>query len=89
MSYFNEEQQAYMQELSRIPEDQRCFCGWDRFGQCYNCNRDGEFMNAKTLSDRRKLECPDCGNYPYNETLQITHRMGCKRTATEQESQHK
>jgi len=37
VSYFNREQEAHMDELARIPLDQKCFCGWYRLGQCPNC----------------------------------------------------
>lgn len=34
--YFNEEQEAHMRELGRIPREHRCVCGWYRLGQCPN-----------------------------------------------------
>jgi hypothetical protein len=37
MSYFNEEQQAYMRELAAMPAESKCDCGWYRRGQCQNC----------------------------------------------------
>lgn len=76
MSYFNSEQEDYMRSLAAIPETERCFCGWDRFGECYNCKRDS-FATGKTLADRRSLECPHCGNYQHREGGTITHRIGC------------
>ena len=39
MSLFNEDQEAYMDSLSRMADEVRCYCGWYRFGECYNCNR--------------------------------------------------
>jgi hypothetical protein len=33
-SYFNEEQQAYMDYIFRVPRDQRCSCGWYLLGEC-------------------------------------------------------
>lgn len=34
MSYFNEEQQEYMEMLSKIPAEEKCECGWYRKSEC-------------------------------------------------------
>lgn len=61
MSYFNKEQEAYMQYLSTIPRDQRCFCGWFKFGLCPTCPKD------KTNADKC-LTCMGVGNC-WNESI--------------------
>ena len=37
MSYFNEDQQDYMEDLSKLPSIELCKCGWYRRGECPNC----------------------------------------------------
>ena len=73
MSYFNEEQQAYMRSLSKIPLEQRCYCGWFALGECPHCP---EELTAAHKVERR---CPSCHNYPPATDLSrpITHRIGC------------
>lgn len=34
MSYFNEHQESYMDDLARIPLAGRCWCGWAKAGEC-------------------------------------------------------
>lgn len=38
---FNEDQRSWMKYLASLPKEKKCPCGWDRRGECYNCNRDG------------------------------------------------
>lgn len=38
MSMFNDYQRDWMECLSRMPREDKCRCGWDRKGECYNCN---------------------------------------------------
>lgn len=58
MSYFNSEQEAYMESLARMPLSARCFCGWDRAGKCDICNRRYPDL---TCADKC-LECSGIGN---------------------------
>lgn len=81
MSYFNEDQQAYMASLAATPDEERCYCGWDRFGECYNCKQD-EFTKTRTRADRVKLSCPHCGNYPSREGQEISHNIKCPTRTT-------
>lgn len=39
MSYFNSEQEDYLKSLSKIPDYKRCWCGWYKVEECYNCNK--------------------------------------------------
>lgn len=58
-SYFNEEQQAHMRELAKIPREERCASGWHRTGQCGSrpCERRRICENCKvTHSDPSR--CP-------------------------------
>ncbi len=54
MSYFNSEQEDYINSLSKIPANEKCWCGWYIFGECYNCKL-GKYAE-KTLQDRLNLE---------------------------------
>lgn len=51
--YFNEEQEAHMAWLATIPPNERCWCGWDRLGDCSNCNKSHA---GKTRIDRHEAE---------------------------------
>lgn len=46
MSYFNSDQEAYMESLAKITPKEKCWCGWDRFGHCHNPNCKPELTNA-------------------------------------------
>lgn len=69
MSSFNSEQQSYMNYLASLPPETRCWCGWYKVGECYNCKRDGH--EGKTRVDRLALACPECTADPPH------HRIGC------------
>lgn len=75
MSYFNSEQEDYIRSLNSMPPETRCWCGWYALGKCYNnCPKD------KTLADKMKTACPECGNTKSTpSSLKVTHRYGCKR----------
>ena len=48
-SYFNEDQQEYMRELSRLPADAKCKCGWYLRGKCPHCKpEDGGKAKSST-----------------------------------------
>lgn len=51
MSMFNEYQEAYMRELSEIPPEQKCYCGWYRLGKCQN-NCPPDKTNADKIAER-------------------------------------
>jgi hypothetical protein len=73
MGMFNEEQLAHMKELDSIPPEQRCWCGWARLGECYNCSRDTTRAD-KTYAERMNAQCPECGaDPPY-------HRYYCSKS---------
>ena len=74
MSLFNPDQEAYMASLGRMKDEEKCYCGWDRFGECYHCKR-SDFAKDKTLADRHKLACPYCDNYPFDDSGKIVHRI--------------
>ena len=49
-SYFNEEQQDHIKEISVLPLNNKCFCGWYPIGSCPNCDP------SKTNADKIKGE---------------------------------
>jgi hypothetical protein len=73
---FNKEQTEYIESLSKISPEKRCYCGWERFGKCYNCNR-SEYRKGKTCADKLKEWCPECHIEPYNG--KIRHAMCCSK----------
>ncbi len=44
MSYFNEDQESYMEYLATLPPEKKCKCKWYPVGECPNCDKkpDGE-----------------------------------------------
>lgn len=56
MSYFNEDQEDYIEELSKRPNNKKCWCGWYRLDECYHCNQSHPHQ---TLEDRLKTEKKD------------------------------
>ena len=48
MSLFNADQEDWMRYLAKLPPEQKCYCGWSRFGECFNtsCPKD------KTCADK-------------------------------------
>lgn len=73
MSYFNRDQQDYMDDLAKRAPETKCWCGWFPLGECHSCPAN------KTLADRKKVACPGCNNAPANFGAgEITHRIGCK-----------
>ena len=81
MSIFNIEQQEYMKELAAIPPKERCWCGWSRFGQCFNCDQ-YEILKNLTLADKLPLQCPECRNAPAVPGGKIVHIYKCSRSET-------
>ena len=73
---FNSDQQNYMESLSRISPEKKCYCGWymiDDIIPCHNC------PPGKTLADRLLVQCSECKNYPSADGKQpIIHIKGCK-----------
>jgi hypothetical protein len=74
MSYFNAEQEAYMDYLARIPLKEKCWCGWYRHGGCPHCPKDltcadkcltchgaGKCWHESGYTEKRYGECPSCG----------------------------
>ena len=48
---FNEDQKDAMAFLSTLAPEEKCYCGWEREGQCYNCKRDPQ-RAGKTSADK-------------------------------------
>lgn len=70
---FNSEQRDYMDSLSRIPAEQKCWCGWYPVGECRNCPAD------KTLAQRLEVSCLHCTSYPPADgSRPIIHTRWCK-----------
>jgi hypothetical protein len=77
VSLFNADQQSWMDALGRMPPETKCWCGWDRLGDCYNCKRDGI---SKSFADKIAVWCPECNNAPSADGARpIIHRRGCSR----------
>ena len=54
---FNEYQLQYMEDLAKIPLEEKCYCGCFRLGKCLN-----NCLKGKTCADKlrdRKVECGD------------------------------
>lgn len=75
-SPFNEYQTDYMRSLSKVPLEEKCWCGWYRLGACPNC-RPGE-----TCAERVAASCEACGNFPAHrgDTRPLTHRFYCPKS---------
>lgn len=73
---FNKEQLEHMNSLAAIPDDERCWCGWDRLGQCRNCPE-----KSPSLAARIKVSCKyrQCRAYPKpnDPTGTIIHTVVC------------
>jgi len=72
-SIFNDDQKAYAKYLNTLPDSQRCWCGWYKFGECPFCRF------SLTLHDRKKVECKKCGSYPDIPGSITIHRIGCSK----------
>ena len=76
MSYFNDDQLEAWHALERIPPEQRCWCGWERLGECRQC------PPGKTCADKMAAWCPECRSAPTPDGARpITHRVGCSLRA--------
>lgn len=72
VSYFNSDQQSYMDSLARMPPENKCWCGWFPVGQCHTCPAD------KTLAQRQAVQCQSCCNAPDNFGAgKIIHNIRC------------
>ena len=69
---FNTEQRAYMRSLDAIPPERKCWCGWNRLGEC----RTGCPPDA-THADKIAAQCRKCRNAPLRPGMKLTHRKGC------------
>lgn len=69
---FNSYQQDYMKYLASLKPEEKCYCAWYRVGECYNCPKEA------TLTDRLKVQCPSCRNYPEYGKTEMTHNIMCK-----------
>ena len=72
MSYFNSDQESYMEFLSSVAPERKCWCGWFMVGACPNC------PPALTLAAKKAVWCKDCHNAPANYgTGILTHNKSC------------
>lgn len=64
-----------MNSLATVPNEDRCWCGWNKLRQCPNCDP------STSLADRLKLSCKhrQCRSYPRQNdpTNTIIHTVGC------------
>lgn len=74
-NWANEEQQSYVRSLNAIDPSARCFCGWNRKGDCYNC-REYPHLSA---ADKLSRQCDVCGWTPMFPDAKDGHYRGCKR----------
>lgn len=80
-AYFNDDQNAHMDELAKTPETKRCWCGWDYVGQCFKCGNN-------SLADRRKAMCSQCKASPDKPGGVIWHKDTCVRKVNEEPFNH-
>jgi hypothetical protein len=70
MSLFNDDQQDYMSYLSRLPDREKCWCGWYLLHECQRCNVNHP---GKSRANFLAQACPEC------RTLPPTHVKGCSK----------
>ncbi len=75
-SLFNNEQLEWMEELSKMDPKTKCWCGWDRFGQCPSCAQKPDVKDL-TLADKLPFTCPACRSSPWRPGEKVTHHIGC------------
>lgn len=69
---FNEDQISYMESLSRMDLDARCWCGWYARGKCENgCDP------AVSCADKVAAQCPHCLNAPREPGGELRHIINC------------
>jgi len=66
---FNAEQREHMESLGAMSPEQKCWCGWNRVGDCHN---PGPCQEGKTAADKMAVWCHDCHNEPGE-----FHRFSC------------
>lgn len=77
VSLFNREQQDYMQYLTSITADDRCWCGWGIAGEC---DTPDPCAHDMTFADRQRTEQPCCGRPAARPDFPRTtgsHYAGC------------
>jgi len=64
-----------MDSLAAIPDEKRCWCGWDSLEKCMRCDK------SMSLADRLRVSCKhrQCRNYPSQRDPEgkITHNVTC------------
>lgn len=83
MSLFNADQREHMAYLGRQDPATLCWCGWYTLAEigrreselCYN-----DCPPGKTLADKNRLRCPECGNAPWKPGGQLTHLVSCSKS---------
>jgi len=75
MSYFNKDQEAYIDSLAKMPPESRCYCGWFPKGECHTCPKD------LTLAEKMARWCIHCHNAPPAHDLNapIIHNIRCTK----------
>ena len=51
MSYFNRDQEAYMDYLAKLRPEEKCYCGWYLLGECRNGSCDPNKTNADKIKE--------------------------------------
>lgn len=78
ISMFNEYQLAHMRSLAAIPPEEKCWCGWERFGECNN--EPPSCFEGVTCADKLAVSCRECGANPSGpDNSMIHHRITCSK----------
>ena len=73
----NDEQESYVSYLNSLHPSMKCWCGWYKFGECYNCSSNDKIKD-KNCQDKINLACDECGSYPTLPDYHF-HKKICSR----------
>jgi hypothetical protein len=83
---FNADQREHMAYLSRQDPATLCWCGWYTLAEIGR-RKDGRCPSGgpscppgKTLADKNRLRCPECGNAPWKPGGELTHLVSCSKS---------
>ena len=69
---FNSDQLDYMDYLSKVPPEKKCYCGWYLKDKCFSCPK------GYTAADKLKARCKHCHSAPEPGKKKIYHVVNCK-----------
>jgi len=74
----NEYQLAHMRSLAEILPEEKCWCGWERFGKCNN--KPPLCYEGFTCADKLAASCNECEATPCSpDDNTIHHRITCSK----------